>query len=119
MKKILLLTALLVSMNACVSQPKLKVYPPTPEILPGATDLEAYLPLLEGKRVAILSNQTGMVSEDRHVLDTLLALNVKLEAGTAGFEPDCPYNVLREQQRLMGEYLHVLRLRAEYEGIEL
>lgn len=29
------------------------------------------------------------------------------------------YNLLREQQRAMGELLHVLELRAELEGIEL
>ena len=50
MKRILLLTALLVSLSSCTSKPVLKVYPPTPEILPGATDIEAYLPLLEGER---------------------------------------------------------------------
>ena len=99
MKKILLLTALLVSMNACVSQPKLKVYPPTPEILPGATDLEAYLPLLEGKRVAILSNQTGMVSEDRHVLDTLLALNVNV---VSIFSPEHGFRGTADAGELVG-----------------
>ena len=32
---------------------------------------------------------------------------------------DCPDDMLREQQRLMGEYLHILELRAIIEGIEL
>ena len=99
MKRILLLTALLVSLSACVSQPKLKVYPPTPEILPGATDLEAYLPLLEGKRVAILSNQTGMVSEDRHVLDTLLSLNVNV---VSIFSPEHGFRGTADAGELVG-----------------
>lgn len=30
---------------------------------------------------------------------------------------DCPATLLREQQRIMGEYLHILELRAEIEGI--
>lgn len=30
-----------------------------------------------------------------------------------------PFSLLREQQRIMGEYLHILELRAELEGIEL
>ena len=32
---------------------------------------------------------------------------------------DCPYSVLREQQRIMGEYLHILELRAKMESIDL
>lgn len=32
---------------------------------------------------------------------------------------DCPYELLREQQRAMGEYLHTLEVRAVIEGIEL
>ena len=32
---------------------------------------------------------------------------------------DCPYHILREQQRHMGEYLHILELRALIEKIEL
>lgn len=30
-----------------------------------------------------------------------------------------PWDVLRDQQRIMGEYLHVLELRAELEGVDL
>ena len=32
---------------------------------------------------------------------------------------DCPYELLREQQSLMGQYLHILEVRAVIEGIEL
>lgn len=32
---------------------------------------------------------------------------------------DCPPEMLREQQRIMGEYLHVLEVRAEIEEIDL
>lgn len=32
---------------------------------------------------------------------------------------DVPYGILREQQRVMGEYLHILELRAIIEGVEL
>lgn len=32
---------------------------------------------------------------------------------------DCPYELLRDQQRIMGEYLHILELRAVIENIEL
>jgi hypothetical protein len=32
---------------------------------------------------------------------------------------DCPEEMLRNQQRIMGEYLHILEVRAVVEGIEL
>ena len=32
---------------------------------------------------------------------------------------DCPSTILREQQRAMGEYLHILEVRAVIENIEL
>ena len=48
------------------------------DILTGAQQLEEYLPLVEGKKVCILSNQSGMASATAHVLDTLLAHNVKV-----------------------------------------
>ena len=32
---------------------------------------------------------------------------------------DVPYNILREQQEVMGEYLHLLELRAIIENIDL
>lgn len=47
-------------------------------ILPGANSLSEYLPLLQGKRVCILSNQTGMITPTTHVLDTLLATGVNV-----------------------------------------
>lgn len=49
----------------------------TPDVLVGAQRLSEYVPLLKGKRIALLSNQTGIVGK-RHVLDVMLAegLNV-------------------------------------------
>ena len=32
---------------------------------------------------------------------------------------DCPDELLREQQKVMGQYLHLLEVRAEIEGIAL
>lgn len=43
-----------------------------PKILPGAESVNEYLPLLKGKRVCILSNQTGIVTSGKHVLDVML-----------------------------------------------
>jgi uncharacterized protein YbbC (DUF1343 family) len=78
MKRFLLLTVLLPALLACGKAPQPRTYAPTPDILPGATALDEYLPLLEGQRVSILSNQTGMITQDRHVLDTLLSLGVNV-----------------------------------------
>ena len=41
------------------------------EVLVGATDTLAYMPLLEGRRVAVLANHTAMYSEDEHLVDML------------------------------------------------
>lgn len=63
--------------------------------------------------------------------EKLKAFNNKIEAAyrTEGQRPevkkvempkhDCPYDLLRDQQHAMGEYLHVLEVRAVIEGIEL
>lgn len=46
----------------------------------GAERMEKLLPLLEGKRVALVVNQTSIVGKAQtHLLDTLLALNVKVK----------------------------------------
>ena len=64
--------------------------------------------------------------------EKLKAFNTKIEAAFGSKcnpdgkdfglkEPnhDCPSDLLREQQRIMGEYLHILELRAVFEKIEL
>ncbi|MCL6265027.1 exo-beta-N-acetylmuramidase NamZ domain-containing protein [Flagellimonas myxillae] len=46
-----------------------------PEIVVGANRTEAYLPLLKGKKVAIVANQTSVIYEDTghtHLVDSLL-----------------------------------------------
>ncbi|MBO7269450.1 MAG: DUF1343 domain-containing protein, partial [Bacteroidales bacterium] len=48
------------------------------DILTGAQQVGEYLKLVEGKRVCVLSNQSGMASATAHVLDTLLAHNVNV-----------------------------------------
>ena len=62
--------------------------------------------------------------------EKLKAFNTRIEAAqrvqfseleTKLEEPkhDCPEAVLREQQHIMGQYLHMLELRAIIEGIDL
>lgn len=56
--------------------------------------------------------------------EKLKAFNTKIEAAhiTENVEEpkhDCPASLLREQQRIMGEYLHLLEVRAEIEHVDL
>ena len=44
---------------------------------------------------------------------------IQLEAGTCDFEPNTPLELLKEQARYMGLYLHVLEVRAEMEEIHI
>lgn len=60
--------------------------------------------------------------------ERLKAFNTRIEAAFAtnyrknGVEMpafDCPQDMLREQQKKMGEYLHILEVRAVIEGVDL
>lgn len=51
--------------------------------------------------------------------DKLHAMTIKYEAGTLNFTPSCSLELLNEQKRHMGCYLHVLEVRAQVEGIDL
>ena len=52
---------------------------PTVTILTGAEQMDRYLPLLEGKSVAIFANQTSVVGKS-HLVDTLLKRGVRIRA---------------------------------------
>lgn len=43
---------------------------------------------------------------------------IKAEAGTLVFQLKCPPHLLREQENDMRDYLKILEIRAEHEGIE-
>lgn len=51
--------------------------PENTRVVTGASRLDVYLPLLQGKRVAIVANATSAVGKT-HLVDTLLALKVNL-----------------------------------------
>ncbi|HRQ31163.1 MAG TPA: DUF1343 domain-containing protein [Saprospiraceae bacterium] len=46
--------------------------------IPGANDIEKVLNLIQGKKVGLIVNHTSMVGK-KHLVDTLLALNVKID----------------------------------------
>ena len=51
--------------------------------------------------------------------DKLHKMLIKHEAGTLEFEPTCSTTILVEQKLYMGNYLRMLEIRAEVEGIDL
>ena len=60
------------------AEPSAAAAPETPaRITPGAEQLAAYLPLLQGKRVGLLVNQTSRIGSE-HLVDVLLANNVNI-----------------------------------------
>ncbi|MEZ4876517.1 MAG: DUF1343 domain-containing protein [Flavobacterium sp.] len=49
------------------------------EIKTGADNFTYYLPLLKGKKVGIVTNQTGILSNKTHLVDFLLEKNINLQ----------------------------------------
>ena len=52
------------------------------EVTVGGARTEIYAPMLSGKKVALLSNHTGILPDGRHTLDAMLGAGVK-EIGRA------------------------------------
>lgn len=52
-------------------------------------------------------------------LDKLENMIAKYEAGTLDFKPKCALDLLKLQRTYMGEYLYVLKVRAEIESVNL
>lgn len=51
--------------------------------------------------------------------DKLHKMTIKYEARTLDFTPSCSLELLNEQKKYMGLYLHALEVRAQIEGIDL
>ena len=73
--RLLPLATLILYCSACCQ-------PQTQELLTGAEQLEAYLPLLKGKTIGLMGNQTTVVG-DKHLVDVLLENNVDIKFGFA------------------------------------
>lgn len=66
----------------CGNSKQVTVTPELPEseaIIVGAARLDAYLPLIQGKKVALVVNQTSTIG-NTHLVDTLLSSGVVIEA---------------------------------------
>src|SRR5438128_1779275 len=80
------------SQQTALAGPHRSASKPTPAspILPGADQMEKYLPLLKGANVAIFANQTAVVG-NTHLVDTLLKAGVhisKIFSPEHGFRGD-------------------------------
>lgn len=51
--------------------------------------------------------------------EKLGSMLLKHSKGDLEFEPTCPVKLLQDQYAIMGDYLHVLEIRAVYEGVPL
>ncbi len=49
------------------------------QIKTGAENYTAYLPLIEGKSVGVVTNQTGIIDEKTHLVDFLASKNIKIK----------------------------------------
>lgn len=79
-RQILTAFCLMMTLVACAqSRPKESVEPAPSAVAlhPGAERMDRYLPMLEGKKVALCGNQTSVVGKT-HLVDTLLSKKVKL-----------------------------------------
>lgn len=57
--------------------------------------------------------------ETKERYEKLHRMVTKYEDGTLNFTPNCSIDLLKQQKRHMGEYLHDLEIRAEIEGVNL
>jgi len=70
------------------------------EILPGARLTSSYLPLIQGKRVALVANHTTLVGK-KHLVDTLLSVGVSIKKI---FSPEHGFRGDIEAGELIGNY---------------
>jgi uncharacterized protein YbbC (DUF1343 family) len=90
-KKILISSCLVLALVSCGSSIKKKgtggekqdsLIVKTNVLLPintGADNFEAYLPLLNNKKIGIVTNQSGLLSNNTHIVDFLLDKNIAIQ----------------------------------------
>lgn len=80
MSKLFIYTLLILGSFSCKAETETdkKNEEVVPEILVGAEQTNEYLPLLKGKKVGVLVNQTSTI-EDQHLVDSLVTLGVDIQ----------------------------------------
>ncbi|RXM46932.1 exo-beta-N-acetylmuramidase NamZ domain-containing protein [Flavobacterium sp. YO64] len=83
LKKITFILFLIVSnasnANSSTGTIKNKINDISNEIKTGADNFEKYIPLLKDKKVGIVTNQTGLLSNKKHVVDFLLEKKINIQ----------------------------------------
>jgi uncharacterized protein YbbC (DUF1343 family) len=82
-KNTVLFLVLIVFSSACsakkTEEREKKKVTTTTEIKTGADNYEKYLPLLKGKKIGIVTNQTGILSDKIHLVDFLLSKKIDIQ----------------------------------------
>lgn len=77
-RKILALFAILISISLNIKAQELKLLD-AKDAVAGAMQTENYLPLLENKHVGVVANQTSIMDNGTHIIDTLLSYNIDIQ----------------------------------------
>ena len=77
MRKFLVLFLILSSILLKINAQELKLLDAKDAVV-GATRLEMYLPLLENKTIGVVGNQTSIMDNGTHLIDTLLCYDVNI-----------------------------------------
>ena len=77
-RKILALFAILISISLNIKAQELKLLD-AKDAVAGAMRTENYLPLLENKHVGVVANQTSIMDNGTHIIDTLLSYNIDIQ----------------------------------------
>lgn len=77
-RKILALFAILISISLNIKAQELKLLD-AKDAVAGAMRTENYLPLLENKHVGVVANQTSIMDNGTHLIDTLLSYNIDIQ----------------------------------------
>jgi Uncharacterized protein conserved in bacteria len=77
-RKILALFAILISISLNIKAQELKLLD-AKDAVTGAMQTENYLPLLEYKHVGVVANQTSIMDNGTHLIDTLLSYNIDIQ----------------------------------------
>lgn len=76
-KAIIFLFLLFFTLSACLQNSELKNLPPAGQLNTAAEQMSQYLPLLEGRNVALTANHSSLIGHT-HLVDTLLSKGVNL-----------------------------------------
>ena len=77
-RKILALFAIIICISLNINAQKLKLLD-AKEAVSGASRLDLYLPCLQNKTVGVVANQSSIMDNGTHLIDTLLSYNIDIQ----------------------------------------